>query len=111
MPIVFVHGVANRDGEAYRENQQARDGFVREIVAPALSIAPDALSLFSPYWGKYGADFVWHMAVLPNSGDKFESFGADAEAEARGRVAGLLAESNTSGSIVVDAQRDFADAV
>jgi hypothetical protein len=111
MPVVFVHGVANRDGEAYRENQKGRDGFVREIVAPALSIAPDALSLFSPYWGQYGADFVWKMAVLPNPADKFESFGADAESEARGRVAGLLAESNASASIVADARRDFAATV
>jgi hypothetical protein len=107
MPIVFVHGVANRDGEAYRENQKGRDGFVREIVAPALGIAPDSLTLFSPYWGKYGADFAWNMAALPNPGDKFESFGGNDESEARGRVAGLLAESNASASIVSEAQRDF----
>jgi hypothetical protein len=36
MPIVFVHGVNNRDGEAYRENEAGRNGFLREVVAPAL---------------------------------------------------------------------------
>ena len=39
MPIVFVHGVNNRDGEAYRENEQARDAFLKEIVAPTLGVA------------------------------------------------------------------------
>jgi hypothetical protein len=111
MPFVFVHGVNNRDGEAYRENEAGRNGFLREIVAPVLGISPDKLRLFNPYWGEYGADFAWKMAVLPNPGDKFESFGGDAESEARGRVAGLLAESQASGRIVVDAQKDFAAAV
>ena len=38
MPIVFVHGVNNRDGEAYRENEKSRDAFLKEIVAPALGL-------------------------------------------------------------------------
>lgn len=107
MPIVFVHGVNNRDGEAYRENEAGRNGFLREIVAPALGLKPDKLRLLSPYWGKFGAQFAWNMAVLPNPADKFESFGGDAESEALGRVAGLLAESQASGDIVADARRDF----
>lgn len=107
MPIVFVHGVNNRDGEAYRENEVGRNGFLREVVAPTLGLEPDKLRMFSPYWGKFGVEFAWNMAVLPNPGDKFESFGADAEAEALGRVAGLLAESPATGDIVADAQLDF----
>lgn len=111
MPIVFVHGVNNRDGEAYRENEAGRNGFLREIVAPALGLAPAKLRILSPYWGKFGVEFAWNMAVLPNPGDKFESFGGDAESEALGRVAGLLAESQASGDIVADAQQDFAATV
>ena len=111
MPIVFVHGVNNRDGEAYRENEASRNGFLREIVGPALDLKPDKLRILSPYWGKFGVQFAWNMAVLPNPADKFESFGGDAESEALGRVAGLLAESQASGNIVADAQRDFAATV
>ena len=105
MPIVFVHGVNNRDGEAYRENEDGRNGFLREIVAPALGMKPDKLRIFSPYWGKFGVEFAWNMAVLPNPGDKFESFGR--ESDALMRVAGLLAESKATGDIVADAQSDF----
>lgn len=111
MPIVFVHGVNNRDGEAYHENENARNGFLREIVAPALGLQPDALSLFSPYWGEFGVEFAWKMAVLPNPDDKFESFGDDTDAEARGRVAGLLAESRSDGDILAEARRDLSSAV
>jgi hypothetical protein len=107
MPIVFVHGVNNRDGEAYRENEAGRNGFLREIVAPALGLKPDKLRIFSPYWGKFGVEFAWNMAVLPNPGDGFESFGGNAESEALGRVVGLLAESQATGHVVVDAQQDF----
>lgn len=112
MPIVFVHGVNNRDGGAYRENEAGRNGFLREIVAPALGLVPDKLCILSPYWGKFGVEFAWKMAVLPNPSDKFESFGEHtAESEALGRVAGLIAESQASGNIVADAQQDFAATV
>lgn len=116
MPFVFVHGVNNRDGGAYRENEIGRNGFLREIVAPALGQSPDTVQIFNPYWGKYGGQFAWQMAVLPNPSDKFESFGAVAsdtpEGEAQGRVTGLVAESPMiTGSIIADAQNDFGDTV
>jgi hypothetical protein len=107
MAIVFVHGVNNRDGDVYSENEIGRSGLLREIVAPALGLAPDATRIFNPYWGKYGVEFAWNMAVLPNPGDTFESFGGGGDAEVRSRVAGMLAESPMSGDIVADAQRDF----
>lgn len=107
MPVVFVHGVNNRDGESYRENEFSRNGFLREIVAPALGLVPDELSLLSPYWGQYGGNFAWGMASLPDPAEKPESFGA----EAIQRVAGLIAESESSGKIVLDAQKEFAGAV
>ncbi len=111
MPIVFVHGVNNRDGQAYRENEQARDGFLKEIVAPELGMTPNKLQVLNPYWGEYGVQFAWGMAVLPNPSAEFEAFGKDAEAEARGRVAGLLADSYSSGNIIEMARQDFRAAI
>jgi hypothetical protein len=111
MPIVFVHGVNNRDDEAYRENEAARDGFLREIVAPALGLTPRTLRILNPYWGKYGVKFAWGLAVVPNPEDIFEHFGADPESVARARVAGLLAESGTSGDLVAEARQDLARSV
>lgn len=109
MPIVFVHGVNNRDNPEFRESEVARNGFLREIVGPALGLKPDS-QILSPYWGGDGVRFAWNMAVLPDPDKLFEAFG-DAEAEARARVAGLVAESPLSGKITEDARQAFPEAV
>jgi hypothetical protein len=111
MAIVFVHGVNNREGDVYSENEIGRNGLLREIVAPALGLSPGSSRIFNPYWGKDGAGFAWNMAVLPNPGDRFETFGGDPQAQATRQVAGMLAESSMSGNIVADAQRDFPAAL
>ena len=113
MPIVFVHGVNNRDGVAYTETEASRNGFLREIVAPALGLSASDAQLSSPYWGASGVQFAWGMAVLPDAGGEFEKFGGGGETEAFGRVKTLLAASALSegGPIVESAKRDFAGVV
>jgi len=113
MPIVFVHGVNNRDGNVYRETQVSRDGFLREIIAPALGLSPDGVHLSSPYWGAKGAQFAWEMAVLPDAMARFENFGSGEDLEAFGRVETVLATSALAGGspIIESAQRDFAGVV
>lgn len=113
MPIVFVHGVNNRDGKAYKENESSRNGFLREIIGPALGLSPDKLKLFSPYWGSEGAMFAWNMKVLPDPDAKFETFGAGSTDEAFGRVVTVVSESNLDGSIslVENARKDFVGVV
>ncbi len=113
MPIVFVHGVNNRAGAAYSESEASRNGFFREIVAPAMGLSSNGVHLSSPYWGKHGAQFAWGMAVLPNVDDKFESFGGNDGAEALGRVATFACDSNLDGnlSVVENAKKDFAGTV
>lgn len=113
MPIVFVHGVNNRDGKDYRENESARNGFLQEIVGPALGLPPDKVQLYSPYWGGKGATFAWNMAVLPDPDATFETFGGGSEDEAFGRVVSVVAESKLDGSIslVENARKDFSGVV
>lgn len=111
MPIVFVHGVNNRDGQAYQESEVSRNAFLREIVAPALGLKPGRVRILSPYWGRFGVKFAWGMASLPNPSAEFESFGADADAQARGRVLTVLAEARAGGDIVTQAQTDLAGAI
>lgn len=109
MPIVFVHGVNNRDGAAYRENELSRSGFLREIVGPELGLTPDQIHLSSPYWGEFGAKFAWEMAVLPNPDTEFEKFGGSGDAEAFGRVVAVVADSTLESdlSVVENATKDF----
>ncbi|MFT0518728.1 hypothetical protein [Pseudomonas faucium] len=114
MPIVFVHGVNNRDGDEYRENQLGRDGFLRALVAPSLGLNPSTVRLYSPYWGAYGVQFAWNMAVLPNADDHFENFGVavSAQAQALNRVKALVAESPViNAGLIPDARKDLVGVV
>ena len=113
MPIVFIHGVNNRDGVEYRKSEAALNGFLREVVAPALGLSADEVYLSSPYWGACGAQFAWGMAVLPDSGGNFEKFGGTDEAEALGRVEMMLPSSALADgvTIVESAKKDFAGVV
>lgn len=81
MPIVFVHGVNNRDGPEYRRGVAARTAFLRAIVAPTLSVRPGVVGFFNPYWGNEGVRFRWEQASLPEPGGPYESFGAAHDAD------------------------------
>jgi len=107
MPIVFVHGVNNRKGGEYRDNEIGRNEFLREIVAPALGLEPGEVSIENPYWGGDGARFSWGMAVLPDAGESYEKFGAEGDAEAFGRTVELVAKSpHIEGGVVERARKD-----
>jgi len=73
MPLVFVHGVANRRGETAEEQQvfdnrmmligeQFRNAAFAERVS-----ATDGLRVFTPYWGDLGVKFARNLACLPQS--------------------------------------------
>lgn len=112
MPVVFVHGVNNRAGDSYRDNEVGRNEFLREIVAPALGLKPEEVSIESPYWGGDGARFRWNMAVLPQASEKYEKFGGDEEALALERTATLVSQSPlSSGSIVGLAKSNLPEAI
>jgi len=113
MPIVFIHGVNNRDDAAYKENELARNGFFKEIVCPVLGLNPDKVRLSSPYWGGHGVTFTWNMASLPNPSDNFERFGGNAEEEAFGRTVVVCAGShlNSQLSVVENAKNDLPEVI
>lgn len=79
MPIVFVHGVNNRQEDAdYAESVSRTEGFLREIMAPRLGLDPRKLSVFFPYWGGHGVKFRWGQASLPSGSDAVESLSLEA---------------------------------
>ena len=108
MPIVFVHGVNNRVGDGYQDNQAGRDEFLREVVAPSLGLTPKGLHIENPYWGGHGVQFAWSMAVLPDAEESYEKFGAKGEDEAFERTVELVASSKPfAGSVVARAKTDL----
>lgn len=112
MPIVYVHGVNNRAGDEYRDNEFGRNEFLREIVAPSLGLSPKDVSIENPYWGDDGVQFSWGMAVLPDADESYERFGAEGDVEAFGRTVELVAKSTPiEGGVVERARTDFAETV
>lgn len=73
MPLVYVHGVANRRGET-PEEQQVFDNRVMLIAEQFRTTAfadrvnaDDGLKVFTPYWGDLGVKFARNLACLPRS--------------------------------------------
>ncbi len=86
MPIVFVHGVANRREEPLWEGSRiALEVLLRRYVAPAISRDPKGVSILFPYWGDLGASFAWGGASRPHSA--FLGQGAADESEFRQALA------------------------
>ena len=68
MPIVYVHGVANREDE--NGNLAGWDEiqiYLRRYIAPEISSKPDDVPIERAYWGEYGADFRWGGLSRPRS--------------------------------------------
>jgi hypothetical protein len=72
MPLVFVHGVANRWGESYARGRDTRDAFFRRFLLRSLGSRG---SIRNPYWGDLGGRLRWNGASMPL--EDFESLGAE----------------------------------
>lgn len=73
MPLVFVHGVANRRGET-REEQDLYDNRIAFIEQQFTKVAfvsqvPSGLRCLSPYWGDLGAKFAFDLKCIPHDKD------------------------------------------
>jgi hypothetical protein len=76
MPIVFVHGVATREGPRYTRESRLRNALLRRLILPLWEPKPRADVIFNPYWGDLGATPRWNLACLPAEG--LEAFGTAA---------------------------------
>lgn len=64
MPIVFVHGVANRKPE-YDATFASLERYLRRYVAPAVSDDAEGVAIIDAYWGDLGASFAWDRVSRP----------------------------------------------
>jgi hypothetical protein len=68
MPIVYVHGVANRLGlDGQLPGWDEVNSFLRFYIAPEISPDPENTSITYAYWGEFGADFRWGGISRPRS--------------------------------------------
>jgi hypothetical protein len=68
MPIVYVHGVANRlDGDDRLPGWDEVKGYLRRYIAPVLSDDPGSVPIEFAYWGDLGVRLRWNGASRPRS--------------------------------------------
>ena len=104
MPIVFVHGVANRRDGAYLRDQRVRDALFRRFLGDGGDVP-----VINPYWGDHGAAFRWNHRSLP--GSRVERFGAEQDDDLL-IAAHLAAGATEETRIVVDvAEQSVSDAL
>jgi hypothetical protein len=114
MPLVFVHGVANRIDGAYVEETAAREALFTQFVTKGWSRTDGGPArIIQPFWGNDGASLAWGGASVPNGARVAERFGP-------GRAEGLLPEvvsqivpegTHPRGRIVATARKSLGDAL
>ena len=76
MPIVFVHGVNNRQEDAsYKQGVTEKTEYLKQVFGPQLTPPQTGLQVVFPYWGDLGAKFRWNQASLPKETDEVEALG------------------------------------
>jgi len=68
MPIVYVHGVANRlDNDGLLPGWDEISAYLRRYIVPEISKKPEQVSIRKAYWGGDGVAFSWQGAARPRS--------------------------------------------
>lgn len=64
MPIVYIHGVANRDPKFWKPVNELLKRYVVEEISPQ---NPDNVAIIPVYWGDVGAKFAWDGKSRPKT--------------------------------------------
>ncbi len=68
MPILYVHGVANRkDGAGNLDGWSEIEAFLRRYAAGEISDQPELVDISYAYWGDLGVKLHWQGASRPRS--------------------------------------------
>jgi hypothetical protein len=112
MPLVFVHGVANRMGDDYRAGVTTRDAMFRQfLLAGHRPVPGPSVRIRNPYWGDFGGRLAWNGASLPL--EDFEALGSD-DAPFLALHASALPEGRVDAAnqaVLLVARRSLQDAV
>jgi len=120
MPIIFVHGVANRPGPDQKAGQEERAVFFRETVGKTVLKSSNA-TVYQPFWGDQVPPFPKDNPIIPpvKPGKGFTAFGANSfGAETFGAASGPLqgvtvgaGEVPQNERLVTLARRSFTEAI
>jgi hypothetical protein len=92
MPLVFVHGVANRQSLKHQAEIYQRDKLFKKFLLPS------GAAVFDPDWGSHAVSFDPNMPWLPCCGGA-EQFAVGEDAEAGNAEIGRLASKQPDDAI------------
>ena len=113
MPLVFVHGVSNRQGPKYDAGVKARDALFRRFLLGSHRRSDGReVPIVNPYWGDLGGRLRWNGASLP-AGDDVEALGSQKETLVELYTSALADDDFESPdqAILQVARRSLSDAV
>jgi hypothetical protein len=89
MPLVFIHGVANRPGPDYQKAVETRDAFFRETVLKRTLANPKS-KIFNPMWSADIPNFSKTNPIIPPIDIKgnFKAFGTETLQEDQSVIVG-----------------------
>ena len=87
MPIVFVHGVAQRNENAFAGLQVFLDTYVARAVNPK---RPANVKSYSAYWGPLGVSFAWEGLSRPRTAITHQGAADETDSAATAAVLGRL---------------------
>lgn len=113
MPLVFVHGVANRiDREQVEETSARRSLFARYVTASWARPDGGRPEIYQPYWGGSGASLAWGGASIPHRDHAAEEFGTSPDDPLAQVVAGVVPEgAPPCERLLTTARHSMADAI
>jgi hypothetical protein len=112
MPLVFVHGVANRQTDRYLIAAALRDVLFRRFLLARICKDPDTAAILNPYWGDHAASLRWNHASLPT--EDGEALGSTRAIDdlAMAAVADARVHGAAEASVLLaTARRSLSDAV
>jgi hypothetical protein len=98
--LVFVHGVSNRSGPAFAQQEKIRNELIRTVLFDG-----SPLTIASPVWGDLVPPLAWGGAAFPKNGTTVASlsltggFGAPSGATADDAVLARMAASDPSAAV------------
>jgi hypothetical protein len=108
MPIVYVHGIGNRAGARFDDDDRLREGLFHRVFAPVVFADHPRPAVLAPYWGRFGADPRRSYASLPSGGQ--EALGADDDC-VQTVAASLTARGEPDSALLGLARESLPDAI
>ena len=112
MPLVFIHGVANRKTDDYEDRVVIRNAFLRSTVLKHFLNNENA-TIYNPMWGELVPELPKNNPIIPsiNPGDEnYEAFGSVSESS-YGKLQSVYigAESLGENRLLPLARQSFTD--